>query len=114
MGSSSPRATPGKLKATEPPHRAGVPGRSQREFCLDGKGMPICSGFEQNPRQVRKPGGGRLMKRRVASGLRHIDIRALLDQQAHGLTILAQGNTSMQRLVVHRDCARSGAHARRG
>jgi hypothetical protein len=61
----------------------------------------VCSRVKQYPRQVRTPCGSCLMKRRVSSGLRHIDIRALLDQQAHGLTILAQGNTCMQWLVVH-------------
>jgi hypothetical protein len=61
----------------------------------------VRSRVKQYPRQVRTPCGSCLMKRRVSSGLRHIDIRALLDQQAHGLTILAQGNTCMQWLVVH-------------
>jgi hypothetical protein len=61
----------------------------------------VCSGVKQYPRQVRTPGGSCLMKRRVAPCLGHIDIRALLYQQAHGLTILAQGNACMERLVVH-------------
>ena len=61
----------------------------------------VCSGVKQYPRQVRTPGGSCLMKRRVSPCLGHIDIRALLDQQAHGLTILAQGNACMERLVVH-------------
>lgn len=56
---------------------------------------------EKDSYQVRAPVGRRLMKRRVAPCLGHIDIRALLDQQPDGLTILAQGHTRMERLVVH-------------
>ena len=65
------------------------------------KSSRVRSCFEENPDQVRTPVGRRLMKRRVAPGLGHIDIRALLDQQTHGFTILAQSHTSMERLVVH-------------
>jgi hypothetical protein len=61
----------------------------------------VCSGVQQYSRQVRTPGGSCLMKRCVSPSLGHIDIRALLDQQAHGLTILAQSNACMDRLVVH-------------
>ena len=60
-----------------------------------------CPRIKKYLRQVRTPGGSCLMKRRVSSGLGHIDIRALLDQQAHSLAILTQGNTCMQWLVVH-------------
>ncbi len=58
--------------------------------------------FEEDFDQVRTPVGRRLVKRRVAPGLGHIYIRALFNQQSHGVAILAQGHTSMERLVVHR------------
>jgi len=61
----------------------------------------VRSSFEEDSDQVRPAVGRGLVERGVASSLRHVDIRALLDQQAHGFTILANGNTCMQRLVVH-------------
>jgi len=60
----------------------------------------VRSRFQENSDQVRAPVGRCLVKRRVSPGLGHIDIRALFDQQSRGLTILAQGHTRMQRLVV--------------
>ena len=61
---------------------------------------PVRARFKQDLNQVRTPVGRRLVERRVTSGLRHVDIRSLLDQQAHGFAILAYGNAGMERLVV--------------
>jgi len=72
-----------------------------RSFTLMAEHSPVRPGVKKYLRQVRTPGSRSLVQRRVASGLRHVDIRSLLDQQAHSLAILAQGNTCMQRLVVH-------------
>ena len=72
-----------------------------RSFTLMAEHSPVRPGVKKYLRQVRTPCGRSLVQRRVASGLRHVDIRSLLDQQAHSLAILAQGNTCMQRLVVH-------------
>ena len=78
------------------------------------KARRIRSRIEQDPRQLLKPGGGCLMQRRVPSGLLHVDVRSLVDQQTHSL-----GNSGL-RQCMHAaagcawGCERSGAHARRG
>ncbi len=67
--------------------------------------------FKQYPRQLFEPGGGSLVQGSVASGLRHIYIRALLNQDARRLRIAAERNTGMQWLIAHR-VVREAMHVR--
>ena len=71
-----------------------------RSLALVAKIGRVRSGLEQDLDEVRAPIGCSLVERRVASCLRHVDIRSLLDQQARGLAIPAYGNASVERLVV--------------
>ncbi len=61
----------------------------------------VCSRFEQDPDHVFESGSRRLVQRRVASGLRHVYVCALFDQEPHRFAIAAQCNAGMQWLIVH-------------
>lgn len=61
----------------------------------------VCSRFEQDPDHIFESGRRRLVQRCVPSGLGHVYVCALLDQQPQRFAIAAQCNTGMQWLVVH-------------
>ena len=60
----------------------------------------IRTSLEKYPHEFRIPRRRRLVQRSVASGLRHVHICSLGDQNAGGLAILAQSDAGVQRLVV--------------
>jgi hypothetical protein len=87
---------------------ACVVGRSLALVARPGR---IRSCLEQDSGQVGKAGGCCLVQGGIASGLRHVDIRAVGQQESNCLGIPAQGYTGMQRLVLQR-VARELAHLR--
>src|ERR1700685_2447702 len=81
---------------------AALPCIVSRSFTLVASHIRFGPGFKQNRSHLYQPCSRCLVQGGVDSGLRHVYVLSLGNHDARRLRVAAQGNTSMQWLIVHR------------
>ena len=81
---------------------AALPSIVGRSLTLVASHIPFGPGFKQNRNHLYQPGSRRLVQGGITSGLRHVYVRPLGNQEAHRPRVAAQGNTCVEWLIAHR------------